>query len=88
MEWYAIRVKGHLAGKGLSLFEGLTATLLPSGETLLTGQVPDQAALHGILRRIHDLGLTLVLVQQTAAGDPASAPLETPQPSRPVPDEP
>lgn len=88
MEWYAIRVRGHLAGKGLSLFEGLTATLLPSGETLLTGQLPDQAALHGILRRIHDLGLTLVLVQQAESADLPPAPLEIPQPGQQAADEP
>lgn len=71
MEHYTIRVTGHLAGKVLSLFDGFEATLLPTGETVLDGQVPDQAALHGVLRRIHDLGLTLVLVQRA---DPAAAP--------------
>ncbi len=71
MEHYTIRVTGHLAGKVLTLFDGFAATLLPTGETVLDGQVPDQAALHGVLRRIHDLGLTLVLVQRA---DPAAAP--------------
>jgi hypothetical protein len=63
MEAYEIRVKGHLSGKTLGLFADLTATLLPTGETLLTGVVPDQAALHGILQRIHSLGMVLVQVQ-------------------------
>jgi hypothetical protein len=67
MEHYTIRVTGHLAGKVLALFDGFTVTLLPTGETLLEGQVPDQAALLGTLRRIHDLGLTLVLVQRADA---------------------
>lgn len=71
MEYYTIRVTGHLAGKVLTLFDGFTATLLPTGETLLNGYVQDQAALYGVLRRIHDLGLTLVLVQRT---NPAAAP--------------
>lgn len=64
MEMYAIRIKGHLSGKRQASFDGLTATLLPTGETLLVGPVADQAALHSILRRISDLGLTLVLVRR------------------------
>lgn len=69
METYAIRIGGHLSSRRLSSFEGLTATLLPTGETLLVGPVADQAALHGILRRISDLGLHLVLVQRVSDGD-------------------
>jgi hypothetical protein len=69
MASYEIRIKGHLSGKILALFADLTVTSLPTGETLLTGAVPDQAALHGILRRIHDLGLTLVQIQQTDLPD-------------------
>lgn len=65
MDYYTIRVTGHLAGRGLALFDGFTATLLPTGETVLVGQVSDQAALQGVLRRIYDLGLTLVLVERT-----------------------
>lgn len=63
MAAYEIRIKGHLSGKILEQFVDLAVTPLPTGETLLTGAVPDQAALHGLLRRIHDLGLTLVQVQ-------------------------
>lgn len=81
MEHYTIRITGHLAGKVLALFDGFTATLLPTGETVLRGHVSDQAALHGVLRRIHDLGLTLVLVQRAdpdAAGPAGPPARETP----------
>ena len=60
---YAIRLKGHLDERRLSRFEGLTATLLPDGETLLTGPIVDQAALHGILNRIRDMGVDLIEVR-------------------------
>lgn len=77
METYAIRINGHLSGKRLASFDGLTATLLPSGETLLVGPVADQAALHGLLRRISDMGLTLVLVQRVSDTDIGQAPPDT-----------
>lgn len=68
MDFYEIRVKGHISPKRMQRFEGFTATLLPTGETVLIGQVADQGALHGILRSICDLGLTLLLVQNKEAG--------------------
>ncbi len=68
MNFYEIRVKGHISPKRMQRFEGFTATLLPTGETVLLGQVADQVALHGILRSICDLGLTLLLVQNREAG--------------------
>ena len=59
---YQIRLKGHL-GRGWSdWFGGLTITLEDNGETLLTGPVTDQAALHGLLRKVRDLGLPLISV--------------------------
>jgi hypothetical protein len=64
MDFYEIRVKGHISPKRMQTFAGLSATLLPNGETVLLGQVPDQGALHGILRSIADLGLNLLLVQR------------------------
>lgn len=76
MEHYTIRVTGHLVGRGLAQVDGFTATLLPTGETVLDGQVLDQAALYGVLRRIYDLGLTIVLVERkssTGAGPPRRA---------------
>jgi hypothetical protein len=61
---YEIRVKGHLtAGQWRDWFGGLAMENLPSGETHLFGPVADQAALHGILNRIRDLGLTLVYLR-------------------------
>lgn len=59
---YRIRVKGHLAGPWTDWFGGLAVTLEANGDTVLSGPVVDQAALHGVLRKIRDLGLTLVAV--------------------------
>ena len=61
---YEIRIKGHLDDRWASWFGGLTLTREDNGETLLTGPVVDQAALHGLLRRVRDLGLPLVSVLQ------------------------
>ncbi len=64
-ETYEIRVKGHLGGSYWSeWFGGLAFHLEESGETVLTGPVADQAALHGLLARIRDLGLPLVSVNR------------------------
>ena len=59
---YQIRVQGHLGTQWTDWFGGLTVTLEDNGETLLTGPVADQAALHGLLRRVRDLGIPLVSV--------------------------
>lgn len=61
-ECYAIRVKGHLDPRWSEWFEGMRLTQTEGGETLLTGPVADQAALHGLLARIRDLNLTLIAV--------------------------
>ena len=55
-ERYEIRIKGHLDDKWADWFEGLTITREDNGETLLIGPVVDQAALHGVLRKVRDLG--------------------------------
>jgi hypothetical protein len=60
---YRIRIKGHLGPQWATWFEGLTMTWQEPGETVLTGRVVDQAALHGILNAIRDLGLPLLEVQ-------------------------
>jgi hypothetical protein len=57
---YQIRIKGHLGPGWADWFEGLAITLEENGETLLTGPVVDQAALHGLLRRVRDLGMPLI----------------------------
>ncbi len=59
---YQIRIKGHLGPRWTDWFGGMTITLEDNGDTLLTGPVVDQAALHGMLRRVRDLGLPLVSV--------------------------
>jgi hypothetical protein len=61
---YQIRIKGHLDRKWADWFSGLSITLQASGETLLTGPVLDQAMLHGLLRKVRDVGLPLVAVMQ------------------------
>ena len=63
-ELYEIRVRGHLDARWANQFEGLTITLEEDGDTLLTGPVIDQAALHGLLKKVRDLGLPLVSVIQ------------------------
>ena len=59
---YEIRIKGHLDTRWADWFEGLTITALNNGETLLTGIVVDQAALHGLLKKVRDLGMPLISV--------------------------
>jgi hypothetical protein len=60
--YYEIRLKGHLEARWVQWFEGLTITLEENGNTLLSGPLVDQSALHGILKRVRDLGLTLLSV--------------------------
>jgi hypothetical protein len=61
---YEIRFRGHLSSSGAQMFEGLEMVQKPGGETVLTGPVLDQAALHGILSRIRDLGVPLLSVRR------------------------
>ena len=63
---YEIRFKGHLNRRRAQMFEGLEMVQGPGGETVLTGPVIDQAALHGILNRIRDLGVPLLSVKRLA----------------------
>jgi hypothetical protein len=59
---YQIRIKGHLGHHWASWFEDLTITLEDNGNTLLSGAVVDQAALHGVLKKVRDLGMPLISV--------------------------
>ena len=67
-ERYEIRLKGHLDDRWAAWFGGLTLTREDNGETLLTGPVVDQAALHGLLRKVRDLGMPLLSVTRVRAG--------------------
>ena len=69
---YKIRIKGHLDQQWTEWFEGLTITLEDNGDTLLTGNVVDQAALHGLLRKVRDLGMPLLSVDSVKP-DPEDA---------------
>ena len=62
---YQIRVKGHLGSRWRRWFEPMTITPQTNGDTLLTGPVVDQAALHAVLTRVRDLGLPLISVTRT-----------------------
>jgi hypothetical protein len=59
---YGLRIKGHLDARWANWFEGLTITREENGDTLLTGPVVDQAALHGLLRKVRDIGMPLISV--------------------------
>jgi len=65
---YQIRVKSHLGAEWKDWFEGLTITLEQGGDMLLTGPIVDQAALHGLLKKVRDLGMPLVSVNPVEPG--------------------
>jgi len=72
-EWpavYQIRIEGHLGRAWAGWFAGLTIAPQENGDTLLTGAVVDQAALHALLRKVRDLGVPLVSVNRGEAGPP------------------
>jgi hypothetical protein len=69
---YKIRLKGHLNRRWTEWFEGLTITLEDNGDTLLTGLVVDQAALHGLLKKVRDLGMPLVSVSPVEPEPPTT----------------
>lgn len=69
---YQIRLKGHLDREWTDWFEGLTITLEEDGDTVLTGPVIDQAALHGLLKKVRDLGMPLVSVSPVEPGPPTT----------------
>jgi len=68
-QYYEIRLNGQLDARWATWFEGLTITLEEDGNTLLSGPVADQAALHGLLKKVRDLGMPLVSVHQVQFGE-------------------
>jgi hypothetical protein len=73
---YEIRLTGHLDARWAAWFDGLTVGHQSDGTTVLSGSIADQAALHGVIERVRDLGLPLVSVTQ----------VETDQPDLPITD--
>jgi hypothetical protein len=66
---YQIRIEGHLGQQWMDWFDGLSITLEEAGDTLLTGPVIDQAALHGLLKKVRDLGMPLVSISRVQLND-------------------
>jgi hypothetical protein len=62
---YQIRIRGHLSPQWMDWFDGLTIILEEEGDTLLTGPVIDQSALHGLLKKVRDLGMPLLSVNSS-----------------------
>ncbi len=70
--YYQIRIEGHLSGQWTDWFGGLTVSLEEIGVTCLTGPVTDQAALYGLLKKVRDLGMSLVSVNRTELNHPVT----------------
>ena len=77
---YQMRIKGRLGRLWSEWFEGMTLTWDDDGDTLLTGPVVDQAALHGLLRRVRDLGMPLLSVTVVESHTPGDS--DDAEPSR------
>lgn len=69
-QYYEIRLKGHLDSQWTEWFSGLTITLEEDGTTHLSGPVADQAALHGLLKKVRDLGMPLISVSPVEPNQP------------------
>jgi hypothetical protein len=70
---YEIRLTGHLDARWSAWFDGLTLTWQNDGTTLIHGPVVDQAALHGLLQKVRDVGLPLVSVQRVEPDQPETS---------------
>jgi hypothetical protein len=79
---YEVRVKGNLESRWTAWFDGMTLTNASDGTTVIRGPVADQAALHGLLRTLRDVGLPLISVMQVQSAQPETPPptLDNPQP--------
>jgi hypothetical protein len=64
-ETYEIRVQGHLERRWIAWFDGMELVTADDGSTLIRGRVADQAALHGLIQKVRDLGLPLISVNHT-----------------------
>jgi hypothetical protein len=69
--WYEIRLQGHLEARWAAWFDGLTLTSSSDGTTTIHGPVVDQAALHGLLQKVRDLGLPLVSLTRVDSDEPS-----------------
>jgi hypothetical protein len=75
---YEIRIKGHLESRWAGWFDGMSLTTESDGTTVLSGPVVDQSALHGLLQKVRDMGLTLLSVTQRESDQPVAP--STPRP--------
>jgi hypothetical protein len=73
---YEIRLKGHVDTRWTAWFDGLSLTLNSDGTTVMHGPVVDQAALHGVLQKVRDVGLPLVSVIRIGADQPDVSTIE------------
>ena len=76
--WYEIRLMGHLDSRWAAWFDGLSLTHDSDGTTVISGPVLDQAALHGLLQKVRDVGIPLVSVAQIDPDEP-DVPTVTPR---------
>jgi hypothetical protein len=75
---YEIRVTGHLGSRWASWFDGMTLTAADDGTTVIRGPVADQAALHGLLQTLRDLGITLLSLIPLPADEAVAPPTDSP----------
>jgi len=80
---YEIRLKGHLDTRWVAWFDGLSLSHESDGTTVISGSIADQAALHGLLQKVRDVGLPLVSVI-CVDPDPAETPAGEPRPDSPA----
>ena len=73
-DWYEIRIKGHLDDRWSAWLDGLDLIRAEDGTTVLRGPITDQAALHGLLHKLRDIGLPLLSLTRIAPDDPADEP--------------
>lgn len=85
VERYEIRVRGHLGSRWVPWFGGLNLSNEDDGTTVISGPVVDQAALHGLLQKLRDLGITLLSLTRTAPGEAIEHPVFPHTPNRPEP---